>query len=180
MVWCVKITRFSLPVFIARPLTFRIQTIYFLFFWVSAFKGNFFDQVGHQTMYRVAQQCCPGGNRPETPRRPSAGGLRIFWVKSLVILAIYTKIKLKFVYMAVITSDLAKKIRRPPAEGLRWVSGRFPPRQHWWSARYLGKDPKGPLQLLCGGILLTWKDSTKAANRNLKGLSRWNAPTEGL
>ena len=66
-------------------------------------------------MYRVAQQCCPGGNRPETPRRPSAGGLRIFWVKSLVILAIYTKIKLKFVYMAVITSDLAQKIRRPSA-----------------------------------------------------------------
>ena len=81
-------------------------------------------------MYRVAQQCCPGGNRPETPRRPSAGGLRIFWVKSLVILAIYTKIKLKFVYMAVITSDLAQKIRRPPAEGLRGVSGRFPPGQH--------------------------------------------------
>ena len=22
------------------------------------------------TKYRVAQQCCPGGNRPETPRRP--------------------------------------------------------------------------------------------------------------
>ena len=42
-------------------------------------------------IYRVAQQCCPGGNRPETPRRPSAGGLRIFWAKSLVIPAIYTK-----------------------------------------------------------------------------------------
>ena len=26
--------------------------------------------------YPVAQQCCPGGNCPETPRRPSAGGLR--------------------------------------------------------------------------------------------------------
>ena len=46
------------------------------------------------TKYRVAQQCCPGGNRPETPRRPSAGGLRIFWAKSLVIPAIYTKFKL--------------------------------------------------------------------------------------
>ena len=74
----------------------------------------------------MAQQCCPSGSRPETPRRPSAGGLRIFWVKSLVILAIYTKIKLKFVYMAVITSDIAQKIRRPPAEGLRGVSRRFP------------------------------------------------------
>ena len=48
----------------------------------------------HAGRYRVAQQCCPGGNRPETPWRPSAGGLRIFWVKSLVILAIYTKFKL--------------------------------------------------------------------------------------
>ena len=46
------------------------------------------------TTYRVTQQCCPGGNRPETPRRPSAGGLRIFWAKSLVISAIYTKFKL--------------------------------------------------------------------------------------
>ena len=89
--------------------------------------------------YRVAQQCCPGGNRPETPRRPSAGGLRIFWVKSLVILAIYTKIKLKFVYMAVITSDLAQKIRIPPAEGLRGVSGRFPPGQHCWATRYIAE-----------------------------------------
>ena len=47
--------------------------------------------VSRSTIYRVAQQCCPGGNRPETPRRPSAGGLRIFWAKSLVIPAIYTK-----------------------------------------------------------------------------------------
>ena len=38
--------------------------------------------------YRVTQQCCPGGNRPETP------GLRIFWAKSLVIPAIYTNFKL--------------------------------------------------------------------------------------
>ena len=45
-------------------------------------------------MYRVAKQCCPDGNRPETPRRPSAGGLRIFWAKSLVIPGIYTKFKL--------------------------------------------------------------------------------------
>ena len=80
--------------------------------------------------YRVTRQCCPGGNRPETPRRPSAGGLRIFWAKSLVITAIYTNLSLIFVYMARITSDLTQKIRRPPAEGLRGVSGRFPPGQH--------------------------------------------------
>ena len=36
-----------------------------------------------------------------------------------------------------ITSDLAQKIRRPPAEGLRGVSGRFPPGQHCWATRYL-------------------------------------------
>ena len=88
-------------------------------------------------IYRVTQQCCPGGNRPETPRRPSAGGLRIFWAKSLVITAIYTNLSLIFVYMARITSDLTQKIRRPPAEGLRGVSGQFPPGQHCWSTRYL-------------------------------------------
>ena len=71
------------------------------------------------SFYRVARQCCPGGNRPETPRRPSAGGLRIFWAKSLVITAIYTNLSLIFVYMARITRDLTQKIRRPPAEGLR-------------------------------------------------------------
>ena len=107
--------------------------------------------------YRVTQQCCPGGNRPETPRRPSAGGLRIFWAKSLVIPAIYTKFKLmahkfklkfcmrvsggspddfrrdniagshgmlnlwaislNFVYMAGITSDLAKWVVRTISTG---------------------------------------------------------------
>ena len=87
--------------------------------------------------YRVAQQCCPGGNRPETPRRPSAGGLRIFWAKSLVITAIYTNLSLIFVYMARITSDLTQKIRRPPVEGLRGGSGQFPPGQHCWSTRYV-------------------------------------------
>ena len=44
--------------------------------------------------YRVDQQCCPGGNCPETPRRPSAGGLLIFGAKLLVIPTIYTKFKL--------------------------------------------------------------------------------------
>ena len=39
--------------------------------------------------------------------------------------------------MARITSDLTQKIRRPPAEGLRGVSGRFPPGQHCWATRYL-------------------------------------------
>ena len=53
--------------------------------------------LGSFPKYRVDQQCCLGGNRPETPRRPSARGLRIFLAKSLVIPAIYTKFKLKFV-----------------------------------------------------------------------------------
>ena len=35
-----------------------------------------------------------------------------------------------------ITSDLAQKIRRPPAEGLRGVSGRFLPGQHCRATRY--------------------------------------------
>ena len=55
----------------------------------------------------------------EIVRRPSAGGLQIFWAKSLVITAIYTNLSLIFVYLARITSDLTHKIRRPPAEGLR-------------------------------------------------------------
>ena len=89
--------------------------------------------------YRVTQQCCP-----EPPRTPSAGGLRIFWAKSLVISAISQNaslnlwaISLNFVYMAGITSDLAQKIRRPPVEGLRGVSGWFPPGQHCWATRYI-------------------------------------------
>ena len=40
--------------------------------------------------YRVDQQCCPGGYRPGDPPRDFLG-------KSLVIPAIYTKVKLKFV-----------------------------------------------------------------------------------
>ena len=35
------------------------------------------------TLYRVTQQCCPGGNRPETPRRPPTGGSLDFFAKSL-------------------------------------------------------------------------------------------------
>ena len=37
-----------------------------------------------------------------------------------------TNLGLNFVYMAGIKSDLTKNIRRPPAEGLRGVSGQFP------------------------------------------------------
>ena len=86
--------------------------------------------------YHVTQQCCLETTwRP--PQRPIAGGLRIFWAKSLVFTAIYTKIKLKFVFLAVITSDLAQKIPRPPAEGLRGVSGRFLPGQHCWATWYM-------------------------------------------
>ena len=39
--------------------------------------------------------------------------------------------------MAEIASDLAQKIRRPPAEGLQGFSGRFPPGQHCWVTRYM-------------------------------------------
>jgi hypothetical protein len=31
-----------------------------------------------ESFYRVDQQCCPGGNCSETPRRPSPGGLHIY------------------------------------------------------------------------------------------------------
>jgi hypothetical protein len=41
----------------------------------------------------VDRQCCPSGNRPETPLGRSPD----FWAKSLVIPAIFTKFKLKFV-----------------------------------------------------------------------------------
>ena len=45
--------------------------------------------------YRVDQQCCPGGNRPETPRRPPLA-------KSLVIPAIYSvTCQLLVVFLAV-------------------------------------------------------------------------------
>ena len=46
-------------------------------------------------VYRVDQQCCPGGNRPET--HPETRGSPDFLTKSLGIPAIYTKFKLKFV-----------------------------------------------------------------------------------
>ena len=76
-------------------------------------------------MYRVAQQCCPGGNRPETPGDPPRGGHRNILAKLMAIPAIcnssspLTNLSLNFVYMPGITSDLAQKIQRPPAEGLR-------------------------------------------------------------
>ena len=54
------------------------------------------SQRGIKNYYHVTQQCCPGGNRPGTPQRPSAGGLQIFGAKSLGIPAIYTKFKLRF------------------------------------------------------------------------------------
>ena len=44
--------------------------------------------------YPVDQQFCPSRNCPETPRGPPAGGPQIFWLKSLVIPAEYTKFKL--------------------------------------------------------------------------------------
>ena len=90
--------------------------------------------------YRVDQQCCPGGNCPETLRCGSPGGLRIFWLKSL---ANPEKIFKKIFFLHFfdnfvwICQWFSQKIRRPPAEGLRGVSGQFPPGQHCWSTRYV-------------------------------------------
>ena len=47
-------------------------------------------------IYRVDQQCCPGGNRPGTPRGPPRGGSPDFWAKSLVIPAVLDIDKLDF------------------------------------------------------------------------------------
>ena len=74
------------------------------------------------------------------PRRPSAGGLRIFWLKSL---ANPEKIFKKNFFLHFfdnfvwICQWFSQKIRRPPAEGLRGVSGQFPPGQQCWSTRYM-------------------------------------------
>ena len=79
------------------------------------------------------QQCCPGGNCPETPRRPPPD----FLAKSLVIPVIYTKFKLKFIsnklefriygwnyqwFSQKIRRPPWRTPRRPPAEGLRTIS----------------------------------------------------------
>ena len=67
-----------------------------------------------------------------------------------------------------ITSDLAQKIRRPPAEGLRGVSGRFPPGQHCWATRYV-------LKKVCTKYVLSeqyYNDTTKCSFRpNLLALN---------
>ena len=59
------------------------------------------DEIANQAQLRLARisgTVWPSNVVPaEIVRRPSAGGLRIFWAKSLVIPAIYTKFKLKFV-----------------------------------------------------------------------------------
>ena len=93
-------------------------------------------------VYHVDQQCCWGGNHPETPRSPD------FLAKLLVIPAIYMEFKLiahKFNLELIIYGwnyqRFSQKIWRPsgdPLETLRRPSagGWFPPGQHCWSTRY--------------------------------------------
>ena len=58
--------------------------------------------------------------------------------------------------MAIITSDLAQKIRKPLAEGLRGVSGRFPPGQHCRVTRYMDVPLQG-FSLLCKKNEILWQ-----------------------
>ena len=62
--------------------------------------------------YRVTQQCCPGGNRPETPRRPPRGGFPDFLAKSLANQDKIFKKNLKI--LSGFASDLAEISGEPP------------------------------------------------------------------
>ena len=126
----------------------------------------------------MAQQCCPGGNRPETPRRPSAGGLRIFWAKSLVIPAIYTKFvshKLEFCIYGWNYQWFSPKIRNLPVEGLRGVSGRFPLWQHCWVTRYILQTTDIEKESLTS-LGMNYQIFDWAIDSNLKG-KRYNSYT---
>ena len=68
----------------------KLPTLLIIKYYYSRHQGLQLCLSGVPNTYRVNQQCCPGGNRPETPRPD-------FLAKSLVIPAIYTKFKLKFV-----------------------------------------------------------------------------------
>ena len=73
-----------------------------------------------QMNYRVAQQCCPGGNCPETPLRPPPGGSPDFLAKSLANPdKIFKKMqKKKFLkILSGFASDFSQNIRRPPRGG---------------------------------------------------------------
>ena len=83
--------------------------------------------------YCVNQQCCPGGICPGTSRRPSVGGLRIFWLNHWQIQTKCQK-KILFFFLKILpgfASDLAKK----SGDSLQGVPGRFPPGQHCWFTR---------------------------------------------
>ena len=78
-----------------------------------------------EIFYRVDLQCCPGGNCPETPRRPSAGGLRIFWLNHWQIQTKLSKKCKKKFFLKILSGfviDFSQNNRRPPAEGLRSIS----------------------------------------------------------
>ena len=90
--------------------------------------------------YRVDQQCRPSGICPETPRRPSTEGLRIFWLKSLANQdKIIKKKNAKNFFLKILSgfaSDFSQNIRRPPKDPPRRVSGQFLPGQNYWSTWY--------------------------------------------
>ena len=65
----------------------KLPTLLIIKYYYSRHQGLQLCLSGVPNTYRVYQQCCPGGNRPETPRPD-------FLAKSLVILAIYLKFKL--------------------------------------------------------------------------------------
>ena len=84
----------------------------------------------HYNIYRVNQQCCPGRNCLETPRRPFEGGLGGVSGGSPDILskslANPDKILIFFSFFLNILSGFA-----------RGVSGQFSPGQHCWFTWYL-------------------------------------------
>ena len=79
-------------------------------------------------------------NRPDTPRRLPAGGLRIFWLNHWQMQTKFPKKCKKKFFLKILSgfaSDFSQNIRRPPAEGLRGVFGQIPLGQHCWSIRYV-------------------------------------------
>ena len=65
-------------------------------------------------MYHVDQQCCPGGNRPETTWRPPAG----FFFPAEPFVK-FVNDKLEFHIYGWNYQLFSQKIRKPPAGGLR-------------------------------------------------------------
>ena len=69
-------------------------------------------------LYRVNHQCCPGGNRPETPWRPPVEGLWIFLLNHWQIQTKFSKKNFFFcIFLKILSgfaSDFSQNIRRPP------------------------------------------------------------------